>query len=150
MSDVTVEQVAEDAELESILTFELSARNTEVESDPDEEIEPSHVLILASKDDGKGFQVRLRTDIETREAEIVADLAVRFGLTELSAKDISEEVMLDFVNKVALMALLPYVRQSIADLTQRVFGSPLLMPLMKRGDLTFSPSDVTERKPQRA
>lgn len=45
---------------------------------------------------------------------------------------------LDYSNDVAVVALLPYLRQAIADLTQRVFGSPLLMPALQRGAVTFS------------
>lgn len=45
--------------------------------------------------------------------------------------------MQEFVNNVAIMHILPYARQSIADLTQRVFSAPLLMPIMQRGELQF-------------
>lgn len=45
--------------------------------------------------------------------------------------------VLAFANEVAVMTLLPYLRESISTITAKVFGEPLLLPIIPRGELGF-------------
>lgn len=141
-SAVTLEELIDDVDLEQIRFFELHALSkdgAEGGSAPgdDEEIQPDHFLGTATRDDGKAFRVRLRTEIEFDVGEITVDLAADYTMQNLDAKDISREVMQEFVNGVAMMMLAPYLRQAIADMTLRVFGASLTMPILQRGQLAF-------------
>lgn len=101
------------------------------------EITPSYALKL--RHEGNELDVRLATTLEVGIGKVVVDAIVNYVTAEPVV--MSEEVRLEFANEVGIMALLPFVRQAIADLSQRVFGQVVLMPVLKRGDLSFSPAD---------
>ena len=65
------------------------------------------------------------------------DVSADYELATMSARGIDQKVMQAFVNGVAVMALVPYIRQSVSDVTLRVFGSALTMALVRRGEMEF-------------
>jgi hypothetical protein len=132
--------------LANILFFELGARRFEppVEPEPDaedgaddSEIQAVQFLQTARRDDGTGFRVRMKIVVTVQQGEVLADVAAEYELREYQADDIADDVLLEFCNEVAIMHILPYTRHTIADLSQQVFGAPLLMPMLKRGDIRF-------------
>jgi len=133
----------DDVQLGSISYFEISALRNDLINviDPTEDgsvtITPQYTLQTAHRDDDRGFRVRIRSDIETSVGTIKVDVAADYVLTNLHAAEISPGLMIEFVNEVAVMVLLPYLRQSIADVSQRVFGASLTMPIYKRGEVSF-------------
>ncbi|TFC87454.1 hypothetical protein [Cryobacterium sp. TMT4-31] len=142
---ITVESVVENSSLSDISVFELSARRGKVtpDSEEGESVEPSYGMQIDYRDADNGFRVRLVTRFDTDLGVIVSDVGAEYTLEGIGARSIPRHVLLDFVNNVAIMALVPYVRQSIADITLRVFGSALLMPMIRRGEIEFS-VDETE------
>ena len=54
-----------------------------------------------------------------------------------------------YANEVAVMALVPYARQAVADVTLRVFEASVLMPSFQRGELRFGVADQQPRKRHR-
>ncbi|WP_454130139.1 hypothetical protein [Microbacterium aurum] len=102
-----------------------------------DEISPSYGLRVRSEDNE--LIVRLATTLEAGLGRIVVDAAITYILN--ADAEFSEDVRLEFANEVGIMALLPYVRQAIADLSQRVFGEVVLMPVMPRGTLWFTADD---------
>jgi hypothetical protein len=142
LSELTVVELVDASSLLDISFFEISAVRLENppspdSSDQDEDIEPLHYLQSGRGDDDQSFRIRVRTEIRLRVGTIIADAGVEYGTGERRASEITDVVLLEFANKVAVMALLPYIRQAIGDVSQRVFGAPLLMPMVKRGDLWF-------------
>jgi len=107
------------------------------DDDPNPQIEPLHGLNLTLRDDHAGFRVRFNTDIDVAIGRVGCDVLAEYELSEFLIDAGSTEAMAEFVNGVALMHVLPYTRQHIADVTQRVFGTPLLMPIVQRGEITF-------------
>lgn len=107
--------------------------------DPEEgaEISPEYGLDIGTRPDAKGFRILLRTDIDVPIGRISCDVAAEYELEDRVLGKDSGEAMQSFINNVALMHILPFVRQSISDLTQRVFSAPLVMPIMKRGEIEF-------------
>jgi hypothetical protein len=154
MSEATILDIHDllrDAELESISCFELSAARYGEDEDVDEEssadedeIQPNHFLQIARSESGDAFRVRVRTEIAVSVGRIVSDVAIEYRVATIHVDDISEELMLEFANDVAVMALVPYIRQSVSDITQRVFDSALIMPMVKRGELAFTSADAEE------
>lgn len=137
---VTVEYLLEHATLLTIDTTELGARR--VESEPDDSEEPQldrdHALSVAGRADGGAFRVSLRTTIHAPGVgDIECEVLAEYEIDSLKYSEIPHEVLETFVNKVAVMALLPFVRQAIADITLRVFGSGLLMPIVQQGEVEF-------------
>lgn len=123
----------------SIETSALSAERADDQAlDQDAEIDPDYALGITLRDDSEGFRVRLETSISVPGGRIRCVVYAEYELDDARIGEESTDAMGDFINGVALMHLLPYVRQAISDLSMRVFNSPLLMPIMKRGDLGFS------------
>jgi len=92
---------------------------------------------IDSRDDGHGFRVLFETNIEFSGGCVECGLSAEYELDGARLQDDEGKVMSEFVNGVALMHLIPYTRQLIADMTQRVFGNALLMPILQRGELQF-------------
>lgn len=135
-----VNQLVAAADLESIEVYRLVAeRDLFASARDDVEIDPTYTLTVDFRDEGDGFRVRLQTDVETPIGQISCGVLAEYGLGEARLTAESGEALTEFVNGVALMHVIPYARQSIADLTLRVFGAPLLMPIIQRGQITFSP-----------
>lgn len=107
----------------------------------DVEIEPSYGLALdRNPEEGDRFRFRIRLRIELRPpgGEIVAEAGAEYVVNEtMVTSELTPNLLVEYANQVGVMTLLPYLRQAIADLTQRVFGAALLMPVLPRGSVTF-------------
>lgn len=123
-------------DIEGIRFFGLSASVNDSfdEADLDEEVVPSYGM--KSRHDGRELGYRMTARLEPAIGSVFVDIAVDYVLAE--DVDISDELRLEFANEVAVMTLLPYVRSAIGELTLKVFGTPLLMPIMQRGEVTFT------------
>lgn len=122
--------------IQGVTFYKLSAEQAEAEVQASEQSEISPSYGLRVRAEGNEIAVRLATTVDIGPGQIVVDAAVTYTVDE--DVEVSEAVGLEFANEVGIMALLPYVRQAIADLSQRVFGDVVLMPVMARGALWFS------------
>lgn len=140
MSELDVHALLADASLLAISTVALSANRKEREDKTDGEltVEPQYTLETGWRSDEIGFRIALQTEIEAPVGDIRCDVQAEYELQQYKMSDISQAVLQEFVNQVALMAILPFVRQGIADITLRVFEAPLLMPIIQRGEITFN------------
>jgi hypothetical protein len=109
------------------------------------EIKSSHFLSFEQKEDGTAFRVSLKTTVDSPDGIASVRCVAEYGVEKVDAKGLSNELLLDFTNHIATMALVPYIRQGLSDITQRVFGSALLMPIIRRGELEFSEQDSVSR-----
>ena len=128
-------------ELQGIQYFTLSATVDEGSGVPigiSDEVQPTYGLRV--KVEGRELGVRLSVNLEWPAGQIIVDAAA----TYMTDEDVTvpPDTILDFANNVGIMALLPYLRQSVTDLSQKVFGESLLMPMVKRGELTFTHDDA--------
>lgn len=135
---LTVQGLVEDASISEVVTIALLAERSPRHDDSDDAVRPMFGLGFEERDDDKAFRVSLDAVIDAAPGPIRCKMAVEYELESLSPSKVPIEVLEEFVNNVALMALLPFIRQGIADITQRVFGTPLLMPIVSRGELEFS------------
>lgn len=127
-------------DIESVQFFNLHAEVNEGVEAPNDEQEVSPTYGLKLRHEGNELGIRVSITIDLVGAKIVVDAAVNYVTAELL--DMEEATFLDFANNVGVMALLPYLRQAIADLSQRVIGEVILMPIIPRGGLTFSSEDA--------
>lgn len=127
-------------EIESVQFFNLHAEVNEDAEPPGESTEVSPTYGLKLRHEGNELGIRVSISIDVGAAKIVVDAAVNYTTAEILAME--EVTFLDFANNVGVMALLPYLRQAIADLSQRVIGEVILMPIIPRGGLTFSREDA--------
>jgi preprotein translocase subunit SecB len=140
-----IHRLLEVTTLESVTFMELSAKRADEDASHDElfkegsvDIEPEFTLQFARNDEDGKFRIRIKTHIDSEPGRILVDAAAEYEVEGIAVSDIESELMLEFANKVAIFAIIPYLRQGVADMTQRVFGVPLTMPMYRRGELEFS------------
>jgi len=84
------------------------------------------------------YGARLRLEITLAIGRVVVDAAMEYEAAE--PFELSQEIAYEFANEVAIMALLPYMREAVASATQRVFGEAMLLPILPRGAISFQPA----------
>lgn len=95
---------------------------------------------------GEGGQllIRLSFQLETTNGTIRAGVQGEWATGDIGMEDITPEAEEEWINKVAVMALIPYLRTAISDLSVRVLGLPLTLPIIRQGELEFSSGRVVE------
>lgn len=99
-------------------------------------VAPQYGLQAMIADDSQHFRLVLRIDIEAPEGEIRAAAMANYTVSD-GSPGLTMRLAVEYANEVGVMTLLPYLRQAIADLTLRVFGGTLLMPILARGAVQF-------------
>lgn len=59
---------------------------------------------------------------------------------EYEAEDgfvVDERSVRHFANEVGVMTVLPFLREGVATITAKVFGSPVHLPIIPRGEITI-------------
>ncbi len=126
--------------IQGVQFFRLEASvNEEVESPAEMPPNIAPVYGLKLRHDGREIGTRVSVTLDSVSWKIIVDASVEYTIDE--DVDLADGVLLDFANNVGVMALIPYLRQAIADLSQRVIGEVVLMPIIPRGDLNFTPDD---------
>lgn len=99
--------------------------------------DPRYTLSVQTSDDADRFRLILSVDLALPEGDVHVTVVAEYTLTVPPTGPLSRAIVVQYANEVGVMTMLPYLRQGIADLTQRVFGSALLMPVMPRGAISF-------------
>lgn len=125
-------------DLDSLTFVDLSARR-ELDGaiSVDGDIEPRYTLKAERSDDLQRFRLVLTIEISVAAGDIVASVCAEHTVRGEPSEAPSQRLVVEYANEVGIMAMIPYLRQAIADLTQRVFGSVLLMPVLARGAISF-------------
>jgi hypothetical protein len=98
---------------------------------------------LRTRHEANQFGVRTRAEASNDLGALVADVAVEY-VSSVPIR-IPRETAYQFVNDVALMQVFPYIREAFTTLSTRVFGQGFVMPIIQRGQLTFTvPEDAPE------
>ncbi len=132
-----LQKLCDNAVLNRIYFLEVSARQT----DPDNHGEappPGFDLNIDVSPEDSRFRIRLRVEASSDRAFLGVEPVAEFQVPEHLRELLVPENLVEFANEVGVMVLLPYVREAVADVTRRVFGSSSLVPLIQRGQLRFS------------
>lgn len=139
-----IKDLIDSVTMSDIQFYELTCtRNDQENNQDDVEIHPTFTLQIGHPSNGIG--VRLAIEIVFAGGSARADAGVLY-LTQ-SSEDIapiSEELGLEFVNRVGLLVLMPYLREAIANITLKVFGKPTTLPMLRAGQLTFSSTQLQD------
>lgn len=103
--------------------------------------EPTPIEIncmLGTRHEGKRFGTRF--EFQFKAVQWQAVIAVITDYEGCQEFGLSSEAPADFASRVALMAAYPYVREALSDLTTRVTGTAVLLPLIRPGQITFAPN----------
>lgn len=123
--------------LRTIEHHELSARwigpRLPDAEDPDLEMQLQHRL------DDESFGIRMVGSLKSEFGEVDATVAAVYDY-EGAQPDL--RAILAFANEVAVMTLFPYFREAMGTITAKVFGEPILIPVLTRGEIGFDLDDL--------
>lgn len=112
------------------------------------EVAPEMGLQLARDAKNNRLRIRVRLAVDAEPGAAVVDAGAEYTVSGVSVSDLPEPTVLEFANKVGAFTLIPYLRQGLADMTSRVWGSPLLMPIFKQGEIDFRPDKQDSAMPE--
>jgi preprotein translocase subunit SecB len=95
-------------------------------------------VALRTRQDADELGVRLEFDVTADKCRIELDVAAEY--VAAAPFRASEQAILEFANEVGIMAIYPYVREAVNNLTARTIGEGVVMPILPRGAMTFSVS----------
>lgn len=144
MTSHEVHALLENSALVEIVTFELNAKRSDSSPNASKEVattfeaHPNYTLNTLVSPDESGFLIRLAMSVSLPMGTIHCDLGAAFKHETTLGLELNPELLVEFANDYAVMLLFPYLRQHVADMSQRTFGAPLLMPVLTRGNLIFT------------
>lgn len=125
--------------LESVEFHEISARRFASEL---ENASGNFSIEVQIREGSDGFGVRLKCTAEVSVGEAVVSVAGEYSLADGASP--SKRAVRQFVNEVAVMTVLPYLREGMTTITAKVFGSALYIPIIPRGDIAVELDDEDE------
>lgn len=121
---------------------ELGAKWTGDRADSEEAADIDLQLELQQRCGDSDFGFRIIGKVVADVGEANAAIAVTYDFT---GDPPSQRTLLGFGNEVAVMAVFPFFRESIHSITSKVFGQPVLLPVLPRGAIGFDLDDATEK-----
>lgn len=125
--------------LESVEFHEVSARRFDSEI---EDVNGNFSIEVQIREGSEGFGVRLKCTAEVSAGEAVVSVAGEYSLVDGATP--SKRAVRQFVNEVAVMTVLPYLREGMTTITAKVFGSALYIPIIPRGEIAVELDDEGE------
>lgn len=141
VSEQDLEKVREligDSRLTAIDYHEVSAKRLSPESVQQGDEGNFEIEVQTRFGEGS-FGVRLNGTLAFSGGEAVASVAGEYELLN-DAKPSMRTVQI-FANEVGVMTVYPYLRESIGNATAKVFGEPVLLPIVDRGQISVSLDD---------
>lgn len=123
------------SELQSIQFHEVSAKRFDGVLDETQSKDGQVSFSYQHRSNTDGFGIRITANVALSFGEINVTAAVDYKL--LNGDIPAERLLEQFANEVAIMTLFPYVRESIATISTKVFGDPITLPVAHRGQLGF-------------
>lgn len=134
------------ASLQDVAFLEESVRRADGGFDdmelPETDENPPTQFNLLVQHEGDDLYFRLTVHVATKEGEIRSDAAGHWKLD--GDFEVPDSAALEFGNKVAVFTLFPYLRESVHHLSARVLRKPLLLPMIRQGEMEFSQSSPSE------
>lgn len=120
------------------ISIDLGIAADENYSPESEEIEPEFAVAIDTHDEVNKARFRVKAHIEfPRTADLVVELGAVYDLGDARLEELDDAVITNFLNKVVMMTLFPYLRAEVAYLTSRAFNTPLTLPILEHGDIVF-------------
>lgn len=126
-------QLLELAELSNIVFYEITGRRTLETNET-----PLSIQILMRRED-LVLEVRARAMVSGAGGEYIADASAIFSLEE--PIDASDEVIQEFVERVGVMSVYPYLREAVTSTAAKLGLDRPILKLLRPGDVHVTPSD---------
>lgn len=94
--------------------------------------------------DGGRFVVRLSAVLTSSVGDLRAGVQAEYLVEGVSKVDVLPVAEERFVNDVAVMMLVPFLREAVADVALRTMGRPVVLPLWRRGSTAFASPETVE------
>jgi hypothetical protein len=139
--------LVEVAELQAITFLEISMRVSEESAAGEAEMPPPELQLgVDINADDHRFRVRFRVEAYSDQISLAVEPAAEYSVPEADDSLFDERVLLEYANEVAVMTLVPFAREAIADITRRTLGTAVLLPIMRRGELNFAPAHEIDQE----
>ena len=79
--------------------------------------------------------IRVSGEFKARHWEARIDYVAEYHVEET---EVSEVVLVEFVNRSVMMCLFPYIRSALADLTAKLPAPTFTLPLIHPGEVSFA------------
>lgn len=117
-------------ELTGITHYEVFGRRHGPSANVEPGIQPPQVMVRRSRTE---IETRMRMVVDTETATLAADISATYTISEPS--EISEDVVTEFLERVGLMAVYPYVREAIHTSASRLAVDAPVLGLMRAGSV---------------
>lgn len=139
LSVVNIADLAAMVELRDIAFFEVHAERSDAEiSSDDAEIEtPVNIDIQVQERHAETqIEVRCKLRAEDRQARYTVDAAARYEVAW--PVQLSAELMREFVERVGVMAVYPYLREALQDLASKLRLDAPVLGLLRPGGVSLT------------
>ncbi|MFE6923817.1 hypothetical protein ACFVAV_22520 [Nocardia sp. NPDC057663] len=131
----TVDGLVDIAELVDIVFFEVAGKRTTSSSQT--EANGSTDIDISVRTTSTGIDVRCLCRVIGGGGEYVCDAAARYDFGR--SITISDSVLPEFVQRVGVMAVYPYLREAITASAAKLRLTPPLLRLLRPGDVHAAP-----------
>jgi hypothetical protein len=134
-------------QLSDVLCLELVAQRqvdaAQVTPPPADEPDSGQtVLSIHPVSWGTDIEIWVRAEVATVNANLACTFAVQYERS--NEVDIPQEVKTDFIERVVVMAAVPYVREAIHSLGSRLRIPSPLLPVLRQGEFKMNSAGAEE------
>lgn len=126
-----VNELLQHAELRGVQFLQVAGRLKENATDEDTAETDVRIQVAESREDDR-IEVRFLVTVSHQKAEFVVEVATRYSYDQ--PLDVSDEVVREFIEKVAIMAAYPFVREGVATTSARLELDPPILGLLRQGE----------------
>ena len=127
--------------LKQIEYHEISGRLSGASFDPSDPPELDMELRVQHRCDGDDFGIRLAAEISSAAGTVSATVAAVY---EYVGEVPTKRALFGFGNEVAVMTVFPFLRETVHSVSMKVFGFPILLAPITRGDVGFDLDEATD------
>lgn len=115
-------------DLSEVIVYEVAGRRMADDTRPEE---TRQTLNATAAGGSNWLETRCRLYVETHDADLVADFGVRYASSD--PFEVSSAGVSDFVEKVGVMAVFPFLRESIQTTATRLGVPAPVLGLLRAG-----------------
>ena len=134
-----VKAIIANSTLRSVDYYEVSARRNDGATQSGDSDQGRLTVEVQQRVDDTSFGIRLQATVVLPVGEATASVAGEYDL--LNGVAPRRRALQLFANEVAVMTVLPYLREAIATITAKVFGQPVHLPIAERGEIALDVDD---------
>lgn len=142
-SSTTLEELEALLELRRVFFLESSSRRWD-SGIGDKETPPANIindLQVMQTVDEKNISVRGRMTVKTPQAILIADAVAVFSIEgdgdNNEGEDFSDDLMRQFVERIAVPILYPFIRESIYDGARKIGVKPPALNILRSGNVSL-------------